>query len=316
MGFSWRVYKDIGKRTMKTGFISIALFLTAVISAAAQRPPPGTGEAHTQLVAPGIYSVNWGDMGLNVGVFSGSDGVLLIDAQDEPAVPRLKTELAKISTAPVRFVIDSHWHFDHVGGNETFAREGAVVIAQTNTRTRMMSEQVNPLGGKQRAFPPAAWPQITFDDSISLHFNGDDITVTHVPNAHTDGDAIVLFRKADVLFAADLFNSGDYTRIDPRGGSIDGMIAAYRGLLPMLDDKVRVVPGRGRVAGKKDLEEYLNVMIALRDRIARMMQAGLTVEQVVTAKPSADFDPRWGNGPIRPYQYVEEVYADLKSRKN
>jgi len=302
---------------MKTAFISIALFLAAAVPAAAQRPAPGSGEDHTQLVARGIYSVTWGDMGLNVGVFSGPDGVLLVDAQDQPAVPRLKTELAKISTAPVRFVIDSHWHFDHVGGNETFAKAGAVVIAQTNTRTRLMSEQVNPLGGgRQRAFPPAAWPQITFDDSMALHFNGDDITVTHVPQAHTDGDAIVLFRKADVLFAADLFNSGDYTRIDPRGGSIDGMIAAYRALLPMLDDKVRVVPGRGRVAGKKDLEDYLNVMIALRDRIARMMQAGMTAEQVVAAKPSADFDPHWGNGPIRPYQYVEEVYADLKSGKN
>lgn len=302
---------------MKTTFISIALFLAAAIPAAAQRPPPGTGEDHTQLVAPGIYSVNWGDMGLNVGVFTGPEGVLLVDSQDEPAVPRLKTELAKVSTAPVRFVIDSHWHFDHVGGNATFAREGATVIAQTNTRTRLMSEQVNPVGGgKQRAFPPAAWPQITFDDSIALHFNGDDISVTHIPNAHTDGDAIVLFHKADVLFAADLFNSGDYTRIDPRGGSIDGMIAAYRSLLPTLDDKVKVVPGRGQVAGKKDLEEYLNVMVALRGRIAGMIQAGMTVEQVVAAKPSADFDGRWGNGPIRPYQYVEEVYADLKSHKN
>jgi cyclase len=302
---------------MKTSFISMVLFLIAAIPAAAQRPPPGIGEDHTQLVAPGIYSVNWGDMGLNVGVFTGPDGVLLIDSQEESAVPRLKTELAKISTAPVRFVIDSHWHFDHVGGNEAFARLGAVVIAQTNTRRRMMSEQENPLGGgKQRAFPPAAWPQITFEDSISLHFNGDDILVRHVPHAHTDGDAIVLFRKADVLFAADLFNSGDYTRIDPRGGSIDGMIAAYRALLPMLDGKVRVVPGRGRVAGKKDLEQYLNVMIALRDRIAGMVQAGMTAEQVVAAKPSAAFDPRWGNGPIRPDQYVEEVYADLKSRRN
>ena len=302
---------------MKTSFISIVLFLASAIPAAAQRPAPGTGETHTQQVAPGIYSVNWGDMGLNVGVFTGPDGVLLVDAQDEPAVPRLETELAKISSAPVRFVIDSHWHFDHVGGNETFAKQGAVVIAQTNTRARLMSEQVNPLGGgKQRAFPPAAWPQITFDDSIALHLNGDDITVTHIPHAHTDGDAIVQFRKADVLFAADLFNSGDYTRIDPRGGSIDGMIAAYRALLPMLNENVKVVPGRGRVAGKKDLEEYLNVMIALRDRIAKKIEAGMTVEQVVAAKPSAEFDARWGNGPIRPDQYVEEVYADLKSHRN
>ena len=136
-----------------------------------------------------------------------------------------------------------------------------------------MSEQANPIGGgKQHAFPPAAWPQVTFDAGIALHFNGDDIDVTHIPNAHTDGDAIIRFRKANVLFAADLFNSGDYTRIDPRGGSLDGMIAAYRTLLPTLNESTKVVPGRGRVAGKRDLEEYLKVMVALRDRIGEQIQ--------------------------------------------
>ena len=299
---------------MRYRIFSAALVLVIAMPASAQKPAPGMGEDHSQLVAPGIYSVNWGDMGLNVGVSTGPDGVLLVDAQDEPAVPRLKTEIARISTAPVRFVIDSHWHFDHVGGNAIFAKEGAVVIAQSNTRTRLMSEQTNPIGGgKQRAFPPSAWPQVSFDDSITLHFNGDDIDVIHIPHAHTDGDAIIHFRKAGVLFAADLFNSGDYTRIDPRGGSLDGMIDAYARLLPTLDDDIRVVPGRGRVAGKKDLEEYLKVMIALRDRIGQMIRDGRTLEQVIAAKPSAEFDAHWANGPIRPDQYVEEIYADLKS---
>src|SRR5579863_513190 len=129
---------------MKRLTFSALLVVFAAVPAAAQRPAPDAGEDHTQLVAPGIYSVNWGDMGLNVGVSTGPDGVLLIDAQDEPAVPRLKAEIAQISTAPVRFVIDSHWHFDHVGGNEVFSKGGAVVIAQGSTRTRLMSEQENP----------------------------------------------------------------------------------------------------------------------------------------------------------------------------
>jgi len=306
-------------KQLKTAItFSVSLIIIAsVVPAAAQRPAPGTGEAHTELVAPGIYSVNWGDMGLNVGVSSGADGVLLIDAQDEPAVPRLKQEIARITQAPIRFVIDSHWHFDHVGGNETFAKAGAVVIAQSNTRTRLMSEQINPAGGaKQRAFPAAAWPQITFDDRIALHFNGDELDVIHIPHAHTDGDAIIRFRNADVLFAADLFNSGDYTRIDSRGGSLDGMIAAYQALLPTLDDRTQVVPGRGRVAGKKDLEEYLQVMSTLRRRIGDLVKSGKTLEQVVAAKPTAEFDPRWANGPVRPDQYVEEIYTDLKSHPN
>jgi glyoxylase-like metal-dependent hydrolase (beta-lactamase superfamily II) len=303
-------------RNRLTIFITFSVLLI-ISPASAQRPAPGTGEDHSQLVAPGIYSVNWGEMGLNVGVSTGPDGVVLIDAQDEPAVPRLKQEIARVSRAPVRFIINSHWHFDHVGGNETFAREGAVVIAQSNTRTRLMSEQGNPLGGgKQRAFPPAAWPQITFDDSLTLHLNGDDIDVVHVPRAHTDGDAIVRFQKANVLFAADLFNSGDYTRIDARGGSLDGMIAAYRALLPTLDEQTRIVPGRGRVAGKKDLEAYLNVMETLRRRIGEMVTAGMTLEQAVAAKPTSEFDARWANGPVRPDQYVEEIYADLKSHRN
>jgi len=281
--------------------------------AAAQRPAPGEGAEHSETLIPGLTSVNWGVMGLNVGVSAGEDGILLIDDQDEPAVPRLKAEIAKISPKPVRLVINSHWHFDHVGGNEVFAKEGALIIAQTNTRRRLMSEQPNPInGGTQRAFPPGFWPQLTFDNSLTLHFNGDDIAVTHVGNAHTDGDAIVHFARANVLFAADLFNNGDYTRIDARGGSLDGMIAAYRALLPTLDDQTKVVPGRGRVAAKKDMEAYLQVMVTLRERMTRLVGEGKSLEQIVAEKPTRDFDARWANGPVRPDQFVEELYADLK----
>jgi cyclase len=296
---------------MKRLLLAAALVF-AVAAAFAQRPQPGEGEDRSQDLGNGIRSLNWGDMGLNVGMFSGPDGILLVDAQDEPAVPRLQAEIAKRSDQPVRLVINTHWHFDHVGANAIFRREGATIIAQENTRARLMTEQVNPLGGKQRAFPAPFWPTLTFADSLTLHFNGDDIDVIHVPNGHTDGDVIVRFRRADVLFAADLFNNGDYTRVDLRGGSLDGMIAAYHKLLPTLDDGVKVVPGRGRVGTRRDLEDYLAVMIALRGRIAKLIKDGKTLEEAVAAKPTADFDAKWANGPVRPDQIVEEVYADLK----
>ena len=285
-----------------------------LMPASAQRAAPGTGEDRTQEIAPSLYSLNWGTMGLNVGLFTGPDGVLLIDAQDERALPRLKSEIEKRSHEPVRVVINTHWHFDHVGGNQEFRRAGAIVIAHENTRSRMMSDQANPLGGQQRAFAPSFWPTLTFADSLSLHFNGDDIDIIHVSNAHTDGDAIVRFRKANVLFAADLFNSGDYTRVDARGGSLDGMIAAYQTLLPALDDRVKVVPGRGRIGTKKDLEDYLAVMIALRERITQLIKEGKSMQAAVALKPTADFDAKWANGPIPPADIVEEIYADLKMR--
>jgi cyclase len=297
---------------MKRLVCAAALLALCLAPASAQRPPPGEGDDQSQMLGNGIYSINWGTMGLNVGMSSGPDGILLIDAQDEPAVARLQAEIAKRSDRPVRVVINSHWHFDHVGANALYRQQGATIIAQENTRTRLMTEQVNPLGGRQRAFPASFWPTLTFADQLALHFNGDDIDVIHVPNGHTDG--IVRLRQADVLFAADLFNNGDYTRVDLRGGSLDGMIAAYRKLLPALDDQVKVVPGRGRVGTKKDLEDYLAVMIALRDRVTKLIRDGKTMEEAVALKPTADLDAKWGNGPVRPDQIVEEVYADLKRK--
>jgi cyclase len=290
--------------------------LTAAVTPAAAQTS-AVGEDHTVQVARGIYNVtwsnNWGNMGLNVGVSVGEDGLLLIDAQEEAGVPRLMARIAEISDKPVHYVVNTHWHFDHVGGNAIFAKQGATTIAQENTRTRLMTEQPNPLGrATQQAFPAAFWPTITFADSLTLHINGDDVEVLHFPNGHTDGDAIVLFRRADVLFAADLFNNSDYTRVDLRGGSLDGMIATYDRLLPMLDDAVKVVPGRGPVGTKKDLVEYREVMVTLRDRITGLIKAGKTLREAIAAKPTRDFDARWANGPIRPDQLVEEIYADLK----
>jgi len=296
-------------------FIAVACLLLTVAPATAQTQ--GKGEDYTVQVAPGIYNVtwgnSWGNMGLNVGLSVGDDGLLLIDAQDEPEVTRLLARIAQISSKPVRYVINTHWHADHVGANATLAKQGATIIAHENTRKRLMTEQPNPLGrATQRAFPAAFWPTLTFKDSLTVHVNGDDLDIFHFPNGHTDADAVMLFRKANVLFAADLFNNTNYTRVDLRGGSLDGMIAAYDKILPILDDNIKVVPGRGPVGTKRDLIEYREVMVKLRERVTQLIKEGKSLEQAIAAKPTMDFDAHWANGPIRPDQLVEEIYADLK----
>ena len=268
-------------------------------------------------LAPGLYTLTWGNnfgnMGLNVGLSVGDDGLLLVDAQDGSEVPRLLSRIAQISNKPVRYVINSHWHSDHIGGNATFAKQGATIIAHDNTRKRLMAPQPNPLGrATQRAFPAAYWPTITFKDTQTVHFNGDEVEVIHFPSTHTDADVVMLFRKANVIFTTALFNNTTYNRIDLRGGTLDGQIAAYDKLLPMLDDKVKVVPGRGPVGTKADMTEYRQVMITLRDRVTRIIRDGKTLAEAIAAKPTADLDARWGKGPIRPDQFVEEVYSDLK----
>jgi cyclase len=300
-------------------FLGAAVFaITTSALAQAPRQDPAAGPDHTVEVAPGLYTVTWGNnfgnMGLNVGVSVGDDGVLLVDAQEEGGVPRLVSRIAEITSKPVRYVVSSHWHFDHIGGNATFGKAGATVIAQENTRKRLMGEQANPIPGRgaQRAYAAAFWPTLSFKDSLTLHFNNDDIEVLHFPSTHTDADSVALFRKANVLFATAIFNNGTYTRVDLRGGSIEGQIAAFNKLLPMLDDKVKVVPGRGAVATKADMAAYRDVMVTLRDRVTKAIRDGKSLAETVAAKPTAEFDGRWGNGPIRPDQWVEEIYWDLK----
>lgn len=298
---------------MKFLVLLCTAFALAAAPAKAQSPTPD----YSVDLAPGLFTLTWGNnfgnMGLNVGLSVGEDGLLLVDAQDETEVPRLLSRIAQISNKPVRYVINSHWHSDHIGGNATFAKQGATVIAHENTRKRLMAAQPNPLGrATQRAFPAAYWPTVTFKDTQTVHFNDDEIEIIHFPSTHTDADAVMLFRKANVIFTTALFNNTTYNRVDLRGGTLDGQIAAYDKLLPMLDDKVKVVPGRGPVGTKADMADYRQVMVTLRDRVTRIIRDGKTLAEAIAAKPTSDLDVRWGKGPIRPDQFVEEVYSDLK----
>ena len=263
--------------------------------------------------ADGIYMLT--GSGGNIGVSAGENGVLLIDSQFGQLHDKIKAAIAGFHGGPVRFVLNTNWHYDHALGNEMFRKEGAVIIAQDNSGTRMKSDQLHDvINAKTPAYPPAAWPEITFASSLTLNFNGDVIDVIHIANAHSDADAVFRFRKAKVIHTGDLFFSGGYPYIDiGNGGSVNGMIAAADQLLKLIGEDYRVIPGHGPLSDRQRLQEYRAMLATVRDRIMRLIKEGKKLEEAVAAKPTSDLDKAWG-GAMSPDLFASLVYKDLARR--
>ena len=244
-----------------------------------------------------IYMIT--GQGGNIGVSSGEDGLFLIDDQYAPATPSILRSLKKLHPNKPRYVINTHWHGDHTGGNENFAREGSVVVAHKNVRTRMSQEQLIKLfRRKVPASPEAALPIITFTQSLSLFLNGEEAEVVHMPHAHTDGDAIVFFKKSNVVHMGDIYFAGTFPFIDTSsGGHIDGMISAVSIVLQRSNPQTLIIPGHGKLSDTKTLEDYLNMLKAARQAVANSMTQNQTLEQVQQQRPL--------DLPILPFQLFE-----------
>ena len=272
-------------------------------------------EIKTEKLADGLYMLT--GAGGNLGLSVGTEGAFLIDSQYAPLTDRIKAAIAAVSAQPVRFVLNTHWHGDHVGGNENLGKTGAVIVAHENVRKRMSTEQFNKIFNSKT--PPAlaiAMPLVTFVDSVSFHVNGDDVDAFHVPPAHTDGDAIVQFRKANVLHMGDTFFNGMYPFVDlSTGGSIAGMIAACDRGLSMGDAATKIIPGHGPLATKADLKAFRDMLAASRDAVAPLVKAGKTLDEIKAAKPTAPLDEKWGKGFLKPEVWVSIVYGDLSGNK-
>jgi glyoxylase-like metal-dependent hydrolase (beta-lactamase superfamily II) len=243
-------------------------------------------------VAPNVYALE-GEGG-NIGVSVGDDGVLLIDDQFAPLTPKIVDAVKTITDKPIRFLLNTHWHGDHTGGNENLGKMGVIIIAHDNVYKRLSVDQVNLLG-KTAALSKVGLPVVTFNDRVVYHINGDEITAYHVPPAHTDGDSFVRFRNANVVHTGDVFASGRYPFIDStNGGSVKGIVAAIDKLLPELDDFTKVIPGHGPVSTKREVIAYRNMISTVASRVEEMVKQGKTLEQVIAAKPLKEFDAEWG----------------------
>ena len=255
--------------------------------------------------------------GGNIGVSIGDSGVILVDDQFAPLTPKVLAAVKALTPLPVRFVLNTHWHGDHTGGNENMRGAGAIVVAHENVRKRMSTEQfLQMFKEKVPPSPAGALPVVTFTDAVSFHLDGQEIRAFHVRNAHTDGDAVVHFRTANVVHMGDTFFNGRYPFIDvSSGGSVDGMIAAADRVLGMIGPDTKVIPGHGPVGDRAALKAYRDMLSSARAAVLPHITRGASLQQVIAAKPTAELDATWGKGLFNGDQFVEMLYSDLSRRK-
>ena len=297
-------------------FLTIGLALLLATSVEAQNPPDASQVTVKVVpVATGVYMLE--GMGGNIGLSVGKDDAFIIDDQYAPMTPKIKAAVATVTAKPVRFVVNTHWHGDHTGGNEAMAGSGAIIVAHENVRRRMSKEQfLEAFNWRTPPSPPAALPVITFSDTITFYMNDDTVHTFHVRNAHTDGDAIILFRKANVVHMGDTFFNGFYPFIDTSTeGSLVGMIAAANQVLAMTNAGTRIIPGHGPLATRADLVRYRDMLTTVRQRVGRLVAQKRTLQQVIAAKPLADLEETWGKGFLKTDQFITLVYGSLRSRR-
>ena len=261
--------------------------------------------------APGVLMLV--GQGGNIGISYGEDSVFMVDTQfgqlTEKILAAIKTRTAK----PVQLVLNTHWHGDHVGGNSNFSKRGALIVAHERAHARLSVDQfLGAFGRKVPAAPKEAIPVITFTETISFNWNGDVIEVFHAPEAHTDGDAIVHFHKANVILMGDTYFNGMYPFIDvDTGGSIDGMIAVADAVLARCDDNTKVIPGHGPLSNRSELQGYREMMVAVRDAVTKLVGVGKSREEIIAAKPTAALDAVWDGGVLDPDTYVGHIYDSV-----
>jgi cyclase len=268
-------------------------------------------EIKTTDLGHGLYMLE--GMGGNIGLSVGEDGVFMIDDQYAPLTPKILAAIRELTDGPIRYVINTHWHGDHTGGNPGMAAEGAVIVAHDNVRRRMSTEQFSTFF--DRATPPSpeeALPVITFSDTVTFHFNGHEILALHLPRAHTDGDTVIHFPAANVIHTGDILFNGMYPFIDvDSGGNIDAMIAAQEMIYELADAETKIIPGHGPLANREDLARATAMLREVRGRIAALIEEGLSVDEVVAADPLADLDEAWAWQFINGERMTRLVYLSL-----
>lgn len=295
---------------------SITLLLTLVGTAASAQPKQDFSKVQikTQKVAEGVFMLE--GAGGNLALSVGKDGAVLVDDQFAPLSAKIQAAARKVGAPKIKFVINTHWHGDHTGGNENLGKAGSVIVAHANVRKRLSTEQfIEMMNMKVPPSPPGALPVVTFTSEVSLHLNGDTIHLLHLGPAHTDGDALVHFEKANVIHMGDAMMTISYPFVDTgNGGRYSGYILAADKALALANDQTVIIPGHGPVTNKAGLTAWRDMLVAIRAAVAKLAAEGKTLEQVIAAKPTAQWDAQWGQKFITAEQLLKAVYADVRAK--
>lgn len=276
-------------------------------------------EIKTEELAGGIH-VLFG-LGGNIAVSAGEDGVLIVDDQFPQLMPKIKKALREIASDEVDIVVNTHWHFDHAEGNLALGEnKNTQIVAHKNSREMMLGDHIiNLVQVKydQKAYPAHALPDIAYEKAMSFWFNGEEVALYHFGAAHTTGDTAVYFRERNAVHMGDVYNNSGYPFIDAgNGGNIDGVIAFCNAIIAQINDDTAVIPGHGPVATKADMQRYVDILVETRNRISEMAADGQSLNAIMAAAPTADFDEEMGAGPGNVEIYVNRVYTSLAANDN
>jgi len=307
---------------IRTGFAAIATTVLLASAAIAQQPatapppPPDFSKVEIKTTDLGDNVSMLEGQGGNITVATARDGIIMVDSEFAPLHDKIKAAIAVVSNLPIKYLVDTHFHGDHTGGNEAFAKDGATVVSEINVRTRLAVGTTNGLTGvKTPPLPDAALPAKTYTGAFKIRLSGRVADLRHVANAHTDGDTYVWFKTANVLATGDTFTNGRYPNIDfANGGNIKGMIAATDLYLKLVNDNSRIVPGHGPIAGKAALVNYRTMLVTARDRMAKLVKDGKSEDDVVAAKPFTDLDAKWAPTDLAATNFIRVVYHSLADK--
>ena len=292
-------------------FLSLVTFcsMIAFVDSASAQGRRMEGELIVTPVRGSVYLMEMEPAG-NLGVSVGDDGAFIIDDQFAPMTERIIDAVGELTDEPIKYVLNTHWHGDHTGGNENFGNLGLTIVAHDNVRTRLSSDQYH-LVFKQGTppHPEAALPTLTYSDTMTFHFNGDTIHVIHVPNAHTDGDSIFYFETADVMHTGDAFINRGYPLIDiASGGSIKGLIEATNKMLEYVGPGTIVIPGHGPLADRNRMIEIRDMLVDARASVVKLLDQGVSVDDILAAKPLAHLESEWGQGIVKGRLFTRLIY--------
>ncbi len=300
--------------------VAAASVLGLVAAPGAQAPAPAAGRGAapevvvkaTQL-GSNVYALQAAAGLSTVGVLTGPDGVLIVDSGTAALTEKIVAAIKQVSDRPIRFLVNTHIHPDHTGGNENFGKMGVTLLSRDQLRARLAKPNPGANGAPGTPAPAPALALLTYDGPVNLHMNGETVQLIPVRNAHTDGDTMVRFPAADVIMSGDFFRSLGYPNIDlANGGSIKGAIDGLNQLIEVAGPATKIVPGHGEVVDEVAIAAHRDMIIALRDKVAPMVAKGMTLEQVIAAKPTADFDAKVPGIGTTGDRFMGQLYAELK----
>ena len=295
---------------MTTRVLALCVLLTATLGAqnppAAPAQPPAQPdfskvEIKTTKIAGNFYTLE--GQGGTIGVLAGPDGVFMVDSQFAPLTDKIVAAVKQISPSPIKYMVNTHVHGDHTGGNENLAKQSVTILSREELRTRLA-----------KTAAPAALPMITYDGPVTFHMNGEDVHLIPVRVAHTDGDTMVHFARANVIMTGDFYRSVGYPNIDrANGGTLKGLVDALNGVIALAQPDTKVIPGHGAIVDKTAVAGHRDMVLAIRDKVAALIKEGKTQEQVLAAKPTADYDARVPQSAQTADRFVGQLYAELKT---